>query len=203
MNKVMNKCVLFDLDGVLVDACDWHYEALNEALYKICKYKISREDHLKDFNGLPTKVKLLKLAEKNLISLNDIELIENLKQEFTIKIINKFCKKDFSKIDLFKKLKNQNYKIGCVTNSITETAMMMLKLSGIFEYLDLVLTNQNVRFSKPHPEGYIKAMVILQSLPEDTIIVEDSEKGLEAARLTGAKVIKVKDSTEVNENLNL
>lgn len=38
-------CVMFDLDGVLVDACDWHYHALNRALQEVCSFEISRQDH--------------------------------------------------------------------------------------------------------------------------------------------------------------
>ena len=57
------KLVIFDLDGVLVDACEWHRAALNEALYEVCNYKISMDDHHSVFNGIPTKVKLQKLTE--------------------------------------------------------------------------------------------------------------------------------------------
>ena len=60
---MMNKAVLFDLDGVLVDACDWHYEALNRALKQVSNYEISREDHTTTYNGLPTKRKLQMLAD--------------------------------------------------------------------------------------------------------------------------------------------
>ena len=51
------KLVIFDLDGVLVDACEWHRAALNKALLEICDYEISQEDHYSVFNGIPTKVK--------------------------------------------------------------------------------------------------------------------------------------------------
>ena len=46
------QAILFDLDGVLVDACDWHYLALNEALKGIGVAPISREDHVTTYNGL-------------------------------------------------------------------------------------------------------------------------------------------------------
>ena len=54
----MIECVLFDLDGVLVDACDWHYESLNNALIKFGYNPIERSVHLQKFNGLPTHIKL-------------------------------------------------------------------------------------------------------------------------------------------------
>ena len=55
MEKI--KCILFDMDGVLVDAKDWHYEALNKSL-SLFGLQISRYDHLHTFDGLPTRDKL-------------------------------------------------------------------------------------------------------------------------------------------------
>ena len=65
------KLVIFDLDGVLVDACEWHRIALNEALKKVCNYEISLEDHYSTFNGIPTRVKLEKLTEMGKIVRNE------------------------------------------------------------------------------------------------------------------------------------
>ena len=52
----MNKLIIFDLDGVLIDSRDLHYNSLNEALSKIDnQYVISKEEHLSVFDGLGTK----------------------------------------------------------------------------------------------------------------------------------------------------
>jgi len=195
------KAVLFDLDGVLVDACDWHYEALNRALYKVVRYEIPREEHLSTYNGLPTLVKLKMLSEKGIINNHDFERISNLKQKLTLSVIDESCHLDYSKISLMNRLKREGYKLGCVTNSIEKTAKLMLKKSGVLPFMDCVISNEHVLNSKPHPEGYITAMVLLNSLPSDTIIVEDSDKGLKAAMQTGSKVIKVKDAKEVTRDL--
>ena len=56
------QAIIFDMDGVLIDARDWHYEALNRAL-KIFGFEISRQDHLEHFDGLPTKAKLNLLSQ--------------------------------------------------------------------------------------------------------------------------------------------
>ena len=77
------------------------------------------------------------------------------------------------------------------------TAKQMLISSGIMLFVDLLVHNKSVKNNKPHPEPYIKAMVLANSLPEETLIVEDSEVGLHAAMLTGAEIWKVKDSSEV------
>ena len=58
----MIKLVIFDLDGVLIDSKEYHYEALNLALGD--QYKISQEEHIRDYDGLPTSEKLRILSEK-------------------------------------------------------------------------------------------------------------------------------------------
>src|SRR5258708_13234207 len=83
--------VLFDLDGVLVDATEWHYEALNRSL-GLFGYSISRYEHLSAYNGLPTRKKLEMLSvEKGLpSSLHD--LITRVKQVYTREeILNHAC----------------------------------------------------------------------------------------------------------------
>tara|TARA_R100001443_G_scaffold18908_3_gene30177 strand:- start:458 stop:1054 length:597 start_codon:yes stop_codon:yes gene_type:complete len=197
----VNKAVLFDLDGVLVDACDWHYEALNRALREVAGYEILRQDHDSIYNGLPTRVKLHMLAEEGIIHENEFDKIENLKQEATLAVIEELCVLDYSKISLMSSLRDRGYRIGCVTNSIQKTAKRMLRNSGVLPFINCLISNQDISNSKPHPEGYITAMVILNSPPSNTIIVEDSEKGLQAARQTGAKVVQVKNAKEVTRDL--
>lgn len=59
----MIKAVLFDMDGVLIDAREWHYDALNRAL-SLFGYTITRQEHENYYDGLPTHVKLKKLTEE-------------------------------------------------------------------------------------------------------------------------------------------
>lgn len=197
------KAVLFDLDGVLVDACDWHYEALNRALIEVTGYQISRQDHETTYNGLPTKVKLKALADQGFIEESQMDRISDLKQELTIGVIEDLCKVDDSKVQLMRKLTQQGFKIACVTNSIRKTATMMLEKSGVYEYMDCIISNEDITYAKPHPEGYIKALVMLDCVPSNAIIVEDSPKGVQSAEMTGAKVVVVANATEVNEDMKL
>jgi len=193
--------IIFDLDGVLVDACEWHRVALNKALKQVCDYEISLNDHYKDYNGIPTKIKLNKLFEKGIVSSSDFVLIEKLKQHYTIELINETACIRQEKIDLLNYLKNKQIKTACYTNSIRQTAELMLNKTGILNLFDLVTTNQDVEKSKPDPQGYLKIMNLFNINCCNTIIVEDSPKGFEAAYRSGAKVFKVNDQEQVNINL--
>lgn len=195
------KAVLFDMDGVLVDACDWHRDALNEALTQVCNYKISKEDHQKKYNGLPTIVKLKKLNERGIIHEKDFEKIQNLKQSKTVEVIKKKAVFDETKVKMMQFLKDKDIKIACFTNSIRATAELALKKIGVFDYLDLLVTNQDVENCKPNPEGYLLCCERLKINKDNAIIVEDSDKGIQAAKSSGIKYIRVKNALDVNLKL--
>lgn len=191
--------VLFDLDGVLVDAPDWHFYAFNLALNEVVQWYIERDDHEKNFNGLPTKVKLRMLEKRGIVHESQFEKLESLKQEKVVEIIkNEITEEDKPKVLLMKELWAHGIKIGCVTNSIRKTTELMLDRMGILQYFDVIITNEDVSLAKPNAEGYITAMDRLQSTPESTVIIEDSPKGIQAAKASGARVIEVKNSSEVD-----
>ncbi|MCK4260834.1 MAG: HAD hydrolase-like protein, partial [Halanaerobiales bacterium] len=83
----MIKNVLFDLDGVLIDAKKWHYQALNEALRTITDYVIPYEEHLRIFDGSPSHVKLHILTERGILKREDHNKILILKQHNTMNLI--------------------------------------------------------------------------------------------------------------------
>ena len=195
------KLVIFDLDGVLVDACEWHRLALNAALKEVCNYEISLEEHYSTFNGIPTSVKLAKLSEMGIIPIEKHQRIYDLKQKKTVDIINEFAVVRPEKIELIRRLQAQNIHVACFTNSIRKTALLMLRETGILDLFELITTNQDVIKSKPDPEGYLKTMKHFNVKKESVIIVEDSPKGIAAARASGCDVIEVSNPDEVNIKL--
>ena len=64
----MIKAILYDLDGVLVDATEWHYESLNAALKEVCGFVIKRDEHVSTFNGIPTIKKFQFIISGKLIT---------------------------------------------------------------------------------------------------------------------------------------
>lgn len=189
--------ILYDLDGVLVDACDWHYYALNQALLEVAGCTIERQDHETTFNGLPTKAKLSILLDRGAIRSDMLEKIEKLKQEYTTNVINEFASRDQEKIGLHEYCRHLGLRIGCVTNSIRKTASLMLLNTGQLQYLDILISNEDASPNKPSPHPYNVAMAQLGLRPENVLIVEDSDKGIESALGTGAHVMRVKNATEV------
>lgn len=191
----MINTILFDLDGVLVDACDWHYHSLNRALSSFGHSPINKEDHMSTYNGLPTHVKLGMLG----IAEDQAKKINAAKQDFTLDVIRKTAKIMPEKIELHKYLKSNNIRIGCVTNSIRKTAEEMLSKTGQLEFMDIIITNEDVSRNKPYPDCYNLAIDKLDAIGSEVLCVEDSEKGIKAAKASAAKhLLIVEDSSKVN-----
>lgn len=188
------KLVIFDLDGVLVDACDWHRDAFLAALYKHTNRVVTNDFHKEFLNGSPTKTKLdfLKIEDKELRA-----AIEKDKQELTAKYILEKCTYNAEVASLLRHLSQAGYILGCYTNSIRKSARDMTRLCGASSYLDVLLTNEDVLEPKPSPEGYLNIMNLFKCSGHNTTIIEDSHKGLEAALRTGARVLQVKNSEDV------
>jgi HAD superfamily hydrolase (TIGR01509 family) len=187
----MTKLIVFDLDGVLVEAKEIHYNTLNQALKEIDeKYIITEAEHLSTYDGLKTTQKLEMLTKNKGLHSEFYDSIWYRKQHLTIEAISEL-QPDLQKIELFKELRNMGYKLAVASNSIRRSVLVMLAKIGIIEYMDLIISNEDVKNSKPHPEMYWKAMSMMGVLPEETLIVEDSPHGLLAASRSRANVLRV------------
>ena len=189
--------VLFDMDGVLIDATEWHYDALNEAL-EIFGFEIGRDEHLARFNGMTTKKKLEILSLEKGLPRELHEIISEVKQDRTLRIAARKCFPTAAHLILLSTLKNQGMKVGVVTNSIRMTTEFMLQYSGVAKFLDVLVTNEDVENPKPAPDGYLLAMKKLGSNPANTVVIEDGMHGIQAAKAAGARVVEVRDPADVS-----
>ena len=194
-NKI--KAIIFDMDGVLIDAKEWHYHALNKAL-DMFGMKIDYEQHLRRFDGLPTRDKLAILNKENNLPHKLFDFIDQLKQKYTLELVETMCSPTFQHEYLLSRLSNEGYKLAVASNSIKKTIETMLSKANIINFFDFYLSNQDVIKSKPSPEIYIKAINTLNLMPKQCLIVEDNENGIKAAKASGAHVLVVKSIEDVN-----
>lgn len=174
------KLIIVDLDGTLFDTKDVNYYAYKEAMepygYDLdyayyCDFCNGR--HYMDF--LPQ------------ITTNDGEILSemhNRKKEAYKRHLDK-AKMNHGLVDIIRALKEKS-KVAVVTTASKQNCMEILQQFDILKLFDLVLTRDDIMKSKPDPEGFLKAMDYFKVLPEETIIFEDSDVGLEAAMKSGA-----------------
>jgi HAD superfamily hydrolase (TIGR01509 family) len=189
----MIKCVIFDLDGVLVEAKNIHFEALNKALKE---YAISWDEHLSIYDGLKTNQKLEMLHQKKGLSKEYFKNIWEEKQKYTLQSLKNLQQSNIL-IECMDLLSKNGYKLAVCSNSIRKTVLTVLSKLGIIEYFDLILSNEDANNSKPHPEIYWSAMTKLNVLPEETLILEDSPYGLLAANRSNSHILRVKSPHDV------
>jgi HAD superfamily hydrolase (TIGR01509 family) len=191
----MVELIIFDLDGVLVDAKTIHYDALNKALGK--KYAIDWNEHLSKYDGLKTNQKLKLLTKEKGLDPAMYDAIWKEKQKYTIEALREL-KPNTTLQSILNALSEDGYKIAVCSNSIRKTVLTVLSKLGIIDFIDLILSNEDVKNSKPHPEMYWKAMSMMDVLPEQTLIIEDSPYGLRAAYSSNANVMRVKNPQELS-----
>jgi len=192
----MIKLIIFDLDGVLVEAKNIHYEALNKALGE---YAISWNEHLSTYDGLKTSQKLDMLTTEKDLPVEDHKRIWSDKQKFTLEALSNL-EIDSNLLSTIARLSSEGYKIACCSNSIRKTVLTVLAKLGLIEFMDLIISNEDVLNSKPHPEMYWQAISKMGCLPEETLIVEDSPYGLLAAARSKSYILRVKNPQEVTYN---
>lgn len=200
MGKI--KAILFDMDGVLIDAKDWHYEALNKAL-GMFGVSISRYDHIHTFDGLPTRVKLEMLSEQVFLPKELHGFINQMKQQYTMEIVSQKCRPMFHHEYALSKLKSNGYKIAVCSNSVRNTIETMMEYSNLAQYIDVIVSNEDVKKAKPDPEMYNFTIEHFGLNPEECLVVEDNPNGIAAGRASGAYVLPVATIYDVNyENIS-
>lgn len=191
------KAILFDMDGVLIDAKDWHYAALNEAL-SLFGCEISRYDHLVTFDGLPTKDKLNMLSSMGKLPKELHPIINKMKQKHTMRMILNKCKPLFVHQYALSKLHSEGYRMAVCSNSIRKSVEVMIEQAGLDKYFEFYVSNEDVTKGKPNPEMYSKAIQKMNLSPENCLILEDNENGIRAAKASGGHLLKIGEVSDVN-----
>lgn len=188
--------IIFDMDGVLIDAKEWHYEALNRAL-SLFAFSISRYDHLVTFDGLPTRKKLEMLSLERGLPRALHPFLNELKQQYTMELIHAHCRPVFQKEYALARLRDEGFKLAVASNSVRATVEVMMEKAALARYFDAMMSNQDVARPKPDPEIYLRSAERLGLEPAECLVVEDNENGIRAATAAGAEVLVVRGVEEV------
>lgn len=199
IEAVRIEAVVFDMDGVLIDAREWHYEALNRALSHF-GYEISRFDHLVTYDGLPTRQKLEMLSRERGLPRDLHGFLNQLKQVYTMEIVHARCKPTFQHEFALSRLHTGGYRLAVASNSVQNTVDVMMQRADLARYLQLTVSNECVSRGKPDPEIYTLTMSRLGVSPQATLVVEDNEKGIKAATEAGAHVLPVTEPNDVTHD---
>jgi len=198
----MIKLIIFDLDGVLVDTENIHYESLVEAVKFITCLSENKFSHLLEIDGKTTKHKLGILKEE--LGLTDLQvfLIDDKKQQNVIRHFYKSLNTNPNQIGMLEELKS-NYTLAIASNSRKENVFHILNILGITSFFSIILSNDDVTNHKPDPEIFLKIMEQTHIFPNETLILEDSPVGKYATIMSGAHLMPVDEIANVTlENIH-
>ena len=182
----MKKLALFDLDGTLFDTKDINFYAYQEAL-AIEKFDLNYDYYTKECNGKHYTDFLSKITNNAKDEI--IERIHKNKKDLYSKHLDK-VRVNEKLFDIVKSLK-EHYYVVIVTTASSKNSREILAFYNKIDLFDMIITPDDYVKTKPDPESFLLAMKIYNAKPEDTLIFEDSEFGIKAAKETGATVFVV------------
>lgn len=180
----MKKLAVFDMDGTLIDTCRVNYRSYQAALaeegIELTYEYFRRECFGKGYRDyLPPIVG--DDAEK-------IERVHRRKIGLYADYLDE-ARLNMPLVDFIRGMRD-TYNMALVTTASKDNVFEELRHFSLEDAFDLVLTAEDIPRHKPDPQGFLMAMEHFGTLPENTVIFEDSEVGMEAARQTGAFLLR-------------
>jgi len=196
-----DKCIIFDMDGVLIDSEPLHFD-FESRLFKSLGISVPQEKH-ETFVGTTAKTMWTIIKKENHIPLTVPELILKSQSDFLVYLKNQ---KSIDLIpgikELLDKLQDTGFKIVLASSSPHILINYILNKTGIYNYFQFKVSGDDVKNGKPDPEIFLKAADLINLKPEKCIVIEDSENGVKAAVKAEMKCIGYSNPGSGNQNLN-
>lgn len=190
------KGVIFDMDGVVVDNHQYHFEAWME-FSRRHKFKLNAEIYRDQYNG-KTNRDLFEMIFGRL-SEDQFKNYTQEKEGLYKNLYKDSMVAHKGLIDFLEYLKIHKYKIALGTSAPTSNVDFVMDGLFLRKYFDAIVDGTMVSRGKPHPEIYLKASALLDLNPSECFVFEDSLAGLEAGRRAGCKIVGVATSHEAFE----
>jgi pyrophosphatase PpaX len=160
--------LLFDVDGTLLDTEELIFQSLENTLRKQ-NQTVSKREAMRPLIGKP-----LSEVYQILTGKTDVDIFCQTHHQFQIQ--NLHLSKPFpNTYDTLKKLKEKSYKIAAVTTRKRKTTSLTLENANIASFIDFAVFADDVTHHKPHPEPFLKALSALNAIPDETVMIGDSE----------------------------
>lgn len=181
----MIKAIITDFDGTLVDTFEANLTAYQKA-FGVVNMTLTAEKYRECF-GYRFERFMMATGVHDEAKANKIR---EAKKEYYPQFFD-FLKPNKALIGLIESFHAMGGKTAIATTARRENLMNVVNYLSIREYFDLFFAGVDVKQGKPSPEIYLKAMEALKVKPEETLIFEDSQVGIEAARAAGTYLLTV------------
>ena len=183
--------VIFDLDGLLADTEIISLKVYQELL-KDFGIPFTEETYSREYSGHREEENVQRFLDTYDLPWNFDQTLEKV-YELEARILAKGVNLKKGAKNLLAFLKREGIPIALATSSVESRARMILDSNGILSLFDHLVFAKDVKRSKPYPDIFLKACSDLNVLPENCLVLEDSEAGIEAASRAGIPVICIPD----------
>ena len=192
------KCIIFDLDGTLVDTLDKHIEAFM-ILFKELKIYIEEEKIAENMGRTPKDTLLTLLPELNDDKDRLVNYAEKKEEILTGLLDETEC--FIGAFELLTKVRSLGLTIALASSTPKYNVEKMLRSAGIFEFFDAIVTGEDITVGKPNPEVFLKAAKKANCPIENCFVIGDSPHDIEAAKNAHMKIVAVKTGKHTEKQL--
>jgi len=179
--------VIFDLDGIVVNTVPLHFKAWKKMFSEYGK-DFSFQDYKEKVDGIPridgAKAILPQLSQQ------ELKKAASKKQNYFLEFLEKEGVKVYeSTLNLIKNLRKESIKVAVISSS--KNCLYILKKANIDNLFDVIITGNDIKRGKPHPDVFLLAIERLNLSPKQCVVFEDAVLGAEAAKMAGIRCVGV------------
>ena len=195
----MEKTVIFDLDGTLIDTEKYYFAKWKEAMAHFGYHMTDEEAYSVRSLGMPYAPEhFKKLYGEDF----DSDKVHTYRRKLTDQVLDEGpIEAKPGAEELLKYLREKGVRTAIATAGGVERSSSLLKRVGLYDYLDRIVSARQVSYGKPAPDVYLYACRQLHVQPQDCFAVEDSPNGIHSAYSAGCKVFMVPDLTQPDAEL--
>lgn len=176
------KAFIFDFDGTLVNSEFIHFESWKLLLKEEYNINFEEQDYFQNFAGIPTIEIASQVKERHGIQRHVFEIAQQKEQLAKEKVAATAISFMPYAREVIDEVCQRGIPISIVTGSSRNEMEPVLKKAGIFELFDHTVTRDDIKHSKPHPEGYLKCVDLMGYDLNEYLVFEDTWTGVTAAK---------------------
>lgn len=182
------EAVLWDMDGVIVDTAEYHYQSWKESFEKR-GVSFTREQFEKQFGRRNDSI--IRDAFGRQLSAKEVDAIADEKEARYRELVRGNIRPLPGAVELIKSLYERGVRMAITSSAPAENIDLIIEGAGVKGYFQAIVSGREVRTGKPDPAVYLLGAKKLKVEPANCVVFEDAVAGVEGAKRAGMKCVAV------------